>query len=196
MRTKELVEPTTHPNHSPNLAASDSDHSFTGIPPYKRIADELLHSIDVVADFEEGVMTETTDSPPVKWRRTWVAIKMTALVPDARAILTLSLSIVESRKDLRTPAKYAVVSFPGSPRIENVDVTLKPSSTDRPTALTHAEISSVWELYDNLVNICTRAQERGIKIVIDAEYRYVFFKFRFPIFHIFSVLIQARDTLR
>lgn len=164
------------PDHSPSFAASNSDDSFTAIPPYKRIVDEMLHSIDVVADFEEGLMSETTDSPSVKGRRSWVAIKMTALLPDARALLAFSSSIVESRKDPRTPVKHAVIPFPGSPRIEDLDVILKPSSTDRhPTALTPAQISSVRELYDNLVKICTRAQERGIKIVIDAEYRYVVF---------------------
>jgi proline dehydrogenase len=44
------------PNYSPSLAASNSDDSFTAIPPYKRIADDMLHSIDVVADFKERLI--------------------------------------------------------------------------------------------------------------------------------------------
>jgi proline dehydrogenase len=109
---------------------------------------------------------------------------MTALAPDACALLALSSSIVESRKDPRTPAKHAVIPFPVLHRIKDLDVISKLSSTDRPTALTPAQISSVCQLYDNLVKRCTRAQERGIEIIIDAEYRYVVFLFSFPIFHI------------
>ena len=114
-----------------------------------------------------------SEMPSVKDKRTWVAIKTTALLPDARALLALSSSIVESRKDPRTHAKHAAIPFPGSPKIEDLDVILKPSSTDQLTVLTPAQISGVRELYDNLVKICTRAQERGIKIIIDSECRYV-----------------------
>ena len=152
---------------SSHLAASDSNNS--SIPPHKRIVDEMLHSIDVVADFEEEL---TSELPSVKGRRTWVAIKLTALLPDAQALVALSSSIVESRKDPRTPAKHAAIPFPGSPRIEDLDIILKPPSTSQ---LTPAQISGVRELYDNMVRICTRAQERGIKVIVDAEYRYVFF---------------------
>jgi proline dehydrogenase len=130
----------------------------------------MLHCIDVVADFEEGLISEL---PSVKGKRTWVAIKMTALLPDAQALVALSSSIVQSRKDPRTSANHAAIPFPGSPRIEDLDVILKPPSTSHLTALTPAQISGVRELYDNLVRLCTRAQERGIKIIIDSECRYV-----------------------
>ena len=132
----------------------------------------MLNCIDVVADFEKDIMS---DLPSVKGRRTWVAIKMTALLPDPHALLALSSSIVESQKDLRTPGKYAAIPFPGSPRIEDLDAILKPPSTGHLTTLTPAQISGIRELYDNLVRICTRAQAKGIKIIIDAEYRYVLY---------------------
>lgn len=157
-----------HSDNSPHL------HVSRALPTHKRILDEMLHCIDVVADFEEGLMSELSS---VKGRRTWVAIKMTALLPDANALHALSSSIVESRKDPRTPVGHAAIPFPGSARIEDLNVILKPLSTNQLTALTPAQISGVRELYDNLVKICTRAQERGIKIIIDAEYRYVALSF-------------------
>jgi len=159
-------------NHSSRLAADDDSHLnvSTTAPPYKRIVDEMLHCIDVAADFEEGL---SSDSPSVKGRRTWVAIKMTALLPDAHALIALSSSIVESRKDPRTPVKDAAVPFPGSARIEDLDVILKTPSIAGHSVLTPIQLLGVRELYNDLVRICTRAQERGIKIIIDAEYRYV-----------------------
>jgi proline dehydrogenase len=33
------------------------------------------------------------------------------------------------------------------------------------------------ELHEDLIKICTRARERGVKVIIDAEYRYVFLFF-------------------
>jgi proline dehydrogenase len=132
----------------------------------------MLHSIDVAADLEEELMSKSKSHPSVKGKRTWVAIKMTALLPDARALIALSSFIVESRKkDHRSPAKHAAIPFPGSPRIEDLDVILKmPSAIGQ---LTPAQVSGVWELYDDLVRICTYARERGIKVIVDAEYRYV-----------------------
>lgn len=151
-----------------NQATGGSSKNVSTTPPHKRIVDEMLHSIDVAADLEEEFMSK---SPSVRGKRTWVAIKMTALLPDAGALLALSSLIVESRKDHRTPVKYAAVPFPGSARKEDLDVILKtPPSIGH---LTPAEVSGVRELYDDLVRICTRARERGIKIIIDAEYRYV-----------------------
>ena len=130
----------------------------------------MLHCIDVAAGFEEGL---ASDLPVIKGRRTWVAIKITALLPDAHALIALSSSIVKSRKNPRTPAEYASVPFPGSARIDDLDIILKTPSTGSVSALTSAQISDIRELYDNLVRICTRAEEKGIKIIVDAEYRYV-----------------------
>ena len=132
-------------------------------PPHKRIVDETLHCIDAAADLEEELKSKSSS---VKGKRTWVAVKMTALLPDASALLALSSFIVESRKD-----HAAIhVPFPGSPRIEDLDVILKTPSMGQ---LTPAQVLGVRELYNDLVRICTHARERGIKIIVDAEYRYV-----------------------
>jgi proline dehydrogenase len=140
---------------------------------HKRIVDETLHCIDIAADLEEELKSK---SPSIKGKRTWVAVKMTAMLPDASALLALSSFIVESRKDHRTPA---AIPFPGSPRIEDLDVILKTPSIGH---LTPAQVSGIRELYDDLVRICTHARERGIKIIVDAEYRYVWFNFLFVSF--------------
>ena len=126
---------------------------------------ETLHCIDVAADLEQEFKSK---SPSVKDKRTWVAIKMTAMLPDASALLALSSSIVESSQ--KSHKNRGAIPFPGSPRIEDLDVILKTPSIGH---LTPAQVSGVRELYDDLVRICTHARERGIKIIVDAEYRYV-----------------------
>lgn len=134
-------------------------------PPHKRIVDETLRCIDVAADLEEELKSK---SPSVKGKRTWVAIKLSALLPDASALLALSSSIVESSQ--KDHMIRGAIPFPGSPSIEDLDVILKTPSIGH---LTPAQVSGVRELYDDLVRICTHARERGIKIVVDAEHRYV-----------------------
>jgi proline dehydrogenase len=132
--------------------------------------DETLHCIDVAADLEEELESKSP-SVNVKGKRTWVAIKLSALLPDASALLALSSSIVESSK--KVPIR-AATPFPGSPMIEDLDVILKTPSIEI-GHLTPAQVSEVRELYDDLVMICTHARKRGVKIIVDAEYRYVVF---------------------
>lgn len=36
------------------------------------------------------------------------------------------------------------------------------------------DVRALKELNEDLVRICKRAAERGVKVIIDAEYRYVF----------------------
>lgn len=40
-------------------------------PPYKRIVNEMIHCIDVAADFEDTIVGSSPSG-----RRTWVAVKM------------------------------------------------------------------------------------------------------------------------
>lgn len=63
------------------------------------------------------------------------------------------------------------VAFPGKPRPSDLDVLY--SRSTRISPLTQEEIEELRELHKDLNKICTRAQERGVKIIIDAEHRFV-----------------------
>ncbi|KAG0703502.1 FAD-linked oxidoreductase-like protein [Suillus ampliporus] len=107
-------------------------------PVHKRIVNEMIRSINVAADFEDG--RDTLQSGRLG-RRTWIAVKLTALLPNAQSLTNLSIYLTHTRAPLEPP-----VLFPGTP-----------SPSD-------------FSLYNDLVRICTRAQERGVRVVIDAEY--------------------------
>ena len=87
-------------------STSPSPTTVGGKPPHKRILDEMLHCIDVAGDFEVGLETKTANSAvrgdnaasasarrSKTGRRTWVALKMTALLPDAQALIAWSSHI-------------------------------------------------------------------------------------------------------
>lgn len=82
-----------------------------------------------------------------------------ALLPDANSLVKLSSHILTTRPSTRTP-----IPFPGCPHSSDLDTL---------DALEFEDTKSIQELHADLVKICTRAQERGVKIIIDAEYRFV-----------------------
>ncbi|KIM39089.1 hypothetical protein M413DRAFT_447440 [Hebeloma cylindrosporum] len=154
-------------------------------PPHKRIIDEMLHCIDVAADFEVGLemknASEIAESEDARRsaasRRTWVAMKMSALLPDSHALLAWSSHITSSRKSLPPSSIEATVPFPGTATIEDMDVILRVPTPDPCSSLstsypplTPTQILHLRELYTDLVRICTHAKEKGVKIVVDAEY--------------------------
>ncbi|KAK7064927.1 proline dehydrogenase [Favolaschia claudopus] len=137
------------------MAASttaSSEHS-----PYKAIVDEMVHCIDVAADFEDALDAKETG------RRTWVAVKLTALVPDASALIRLSSHILSTRP--RSP-----VAFPGNPTPSDLDVLYSPKPTSSPSPLTPTDIATLRDLHTSLHRICTHAAARGVRIIVDAEY--------------------------
>ncbi|KAF8878433.1 FAD-linked oxidoreductase-like protein [Infundibulicybe gibba] len=146
----------------PEATASSSKYSTLGKPAHKRIVDEVVHCIDVAADFEDGIAGASNRS-----RKTWVAVKITALLPDARALANLSSHIISTRPELPQH-----VLFPGCPRpndLDILDISL-PQVGHASTSLSTGDVESLRELHADLVRICKRAQERGVKITIDAEY--------------------------
>lgn len=170
-------------------ATSSSIHdstiaSSTSLPIHKRIVEEMVHSIDVAADFEDGILGEQGLKGG---RRTWVAVKLTALLPNAHALHRLSAHLVRTRPPL---PGGEVVPFPGSPRDADLDVldavsvdvetgaiSAKASALPRNTPLTVQDLKDLKELRDDLFRICKRAEERGVRIIIDAEYRFVIASF-------------------
>ena len=184
-------------------------------PPHKRIVDEMLHCIDVAADFEVGLETKNAHSPVrpditvsegAIWsatsRRTWVAVKMTALLPDSHALIAWSSHIAASRKFLPPSTIEATVPFPGTARIEDMDVILRsppPNSSSLSTShppLTPTQIHHIRELYADLVRICAHAKEKGVKVIVDAEYRCDVFSVSYlnmALMMIFAQLVPASN---
>ncbi|TCD71433.1 hypothetical protein EIP91_010139 [Steccherinum ochraceum] len=126
---------------------------------HKRIVEEMIRCIDVAADFEDSHAGERG-----RGRRTWVAIKLTALLPNVSALTALSKHIVDSRSQLRVP-----VAFPGKPRpsdLEILDLRQPPASS----SLSQQDIEDLKELREDLVRICQRGKERGVRVIVDAEH--------------------------
>ncbi|CAA7267709.1 unnamed protein product [Cyclocybe aegerita] len=141
---------------------------------HKRAVTEMIHSIDVAGDFEDEVTRNGSISTISEARKctnertTWIALKLTALLPHAQALIDLSAHIVNSRKTLPGSSRETMVPFPGFPRTDDLDVVLH--SRSNPSSLTPAQIHDLRELYSDLVRICLHARERGVKVIIDAEY--------------------------
>ena len=132
--------------------------------------------------------TSTSDTAAIaasslEGRRTWVAVKITALLPDAYALVNLSKYITSQRKVIGSasgPREYSTavpsvvpqiqdVPFPGAASVSDLDVVLSPSAYS--DTLTPTEVHQLRDLYEDLVDICRRGQEKGVRIIIDAEYR-------------------------
>ncbi|TFK57728.1 FAD-linked oxidoreductase [Heliocybe sulcata] len=126
---------------------------------HKQGVAEMIHSIDVAADFEARHVVNPAD--PSKGRRTWVAVKLTALLSNAQALISLSKHLVQTRP--ATPD----IPFPGLPSSDDLDVLYDKSSTEH---LSATDIAELRELHEDLVRICTRAKERGVRVIMDAEY--------------------------
>ncbi|KAI1790477.1 FAD-linked oxidoreductase [Ganoderma leucocontextum] len=124
---------------------------------HKEIVSETLHCVDVAADYEDKHTRGYTG------RRTWVAIKLSAMVADAESLRRLSEYLIAARPRITGPP----VAFPGCPLPTDLDVL---SSSSVPGPLTPADIANLRELREDLMRICVRAQKRGIRLIFDAEY--------------------------
>ncbi|ETW87760.1 hypothetical protein HETIRDRAFT_122039 [Heterobasidion irregulare TC 32-1] len=131
------------------------------VPVHKRIVQEMIRSIDVAADFEDRHASGSSST--AAGRRTWVAVKLTALLPDAQALTRFSVHLTKTR-----PALSPAIAFPGCPRASDMDC-LAVSKLPSESPLTEQDVVDIKDLHLDLVKICARAQERGIRIIIDAE---------------------------
>ncbi|KAI0641100.1 FAD-linked oxidoreductase [Trametes meyenii] len=135
----------------------DSQVTSKALYAHKRIVAETLHCLDIAADFEDGHVSADGG------KGTWVAIKLSAMVPDAEALRRLSKHLVDTR-----PATIPRIAFPGCPRVSDLDVL---STLTPPTgSLSEADIVALRELRDDLHAIGDRARARGVRITpaIDA----------------------------
>jgi proline dehydrogenase len=126
---------------------------------HKRIIEEILRTINASADFEDG--RDALQNGYIG-RRTWVSVKLTAILPNAQSLINLSAHLTNTRALLEPP-----VLFPGTPSPSDLSILHSSTSTG---ALTESDIRDLKELYNDLVLICTRAEERGVRVFIDAEH--------------------------
>ncbi|KAG6369803.1 FAD-linked oxidoreductase-like protein [Boletus reticuloceps] len=153
------VEVDEHEASGEHHIDTGSDSGKTSKQPvHKRIVEEMLRSIDVAADFEDEVGTRQ-----VAGRRTWVAIKLTALLPNADALRNLSLHLTRTRHALNPPIPY-----PGTP--ESSDLSILHSRIPERSPLTSQDVEDLKELYHDLNRICARAKDRSVRIILDAEH--------------------------
>lgn len=136
----------------------DETRADTSTQGHKRIVDEMVRCIDLAADFEDSIAGNKSHGG----RRTWVAVKITALLPDAHALAHLSSHVLKTRPPLP-------IAFPGCPHASDLDI-LDSGPTETVTA---EDIAALRDLHADLTRICVRAQERGVKVIFDAEYRFV-----------------------
>lgn len=94
------------------------------------------------------------------------------MVPDSQSLLHFSAYLTRSQS--QTPPKPPI-AFPGCPRASDMDIILSPKAKARDRSpMTERDVQDVRELYEDLMMIGRKAQERGIKLIIDSEYRCVF----------------------
>ncbi|KAI1790476.1 FAD-linked oxidoreductase [Ganoderma leucocontextum] len=136
--------------------AADKSSASEKLSAHKQIVAENLHCIDVAADFEDK------HSFGKKGKGTWVAIKLSAMVPDAESLRRLSKSLVDTR-----PRTNPRIAFPGCPTPSDLDILSSGTPTD---TLTEADIVALHELRKDLMAIGERARARGIRITVDAEH--------------------------
>ncbi|KAH9060726.1 FAD-linked oxidoreductase [Lactarius vividus] len=142
---------------------ADADEAASGArslcePVHKRIAQEMIRSINVAADFEDSRARADESSG----RRTWVAIKLSALLPNPNTLLHLSAHL--SSLHATDP-----VLFPGCPRTDDLAV-LKSNALPSSSPLTVQDLADLRELLVDLNRICIRARERNVRLIVDAEY--------------------------
>jgi proline dehydrogenase len=87
------------------------------------------------------------------------------LVPDADALENFSTYLVRTRAQLNPP-----IPHPGTARSTDLVVLQSPTPSKDLSPLTAEDIAALRELREDLWRICTKARERGVKLIMDAEY--------------------------
>ncbi|KAH9982077.1 FAD-linked oxidoreductase-like protein [Lactifluus volemus] len=134
--------------------------SSTRKPAHKRAVQEMIRTIDVAGDFEDSQIH--ADETSGSGRRTWVAVKLTALLPNPIALLNLSIHLTSLRNRDSIP-------FPGCPRADDLAV-LKLNQPPPGSPLSTQDLVDLRDLHEDLIQICTRARARDVRLIVDAEY--------------------------
>ncbi|KAH7103186.1 FAD-linked oxidoreductase [Auriculariales sp. MPI-PUGE-AT-0066] len=132
----------------------EDDEDASGSGHYKARVKETLHCIDVAADFEDEMNSGQ--------RKTWVAIKLSAFLPSAESLHSLSTYLTTTRSPLPD------VPFPGHGR--PTDLVFLDVKQSLPADLTASDVAALRELWNDLSVICARAKQRRVRVIVDAEY--------------------------
>lgn len=89
-----------------------------------------------------------------------------AMLPHAQTLMNLSKHLVSTRPPASPP-----IPFPGRPLATDFDVLSRRTAPG--SLLTDADVADLRELQEDLRAICKRAQDRGVRIIVDAEHRLV-----------------------
>lgn len=92
-------------------------------------------------------------------------IYQTGMLPNTQSLINFSTYLTHTRAPLEPP-----VPFPGTPSSSDLSVLHSPIPTG---TLTESDIHDLKKLYNDLVQICTHAANRGVRVLIDAEQRCV-----------------------
>ena len=70
------------------------------------------------------------------------------------------------------PRPSTPIAFPGCPHPTDLDV-LYSQLPALDTGLAEEDIADLRDLHSDLIKICAKAEDRGIRVIIDAEHRFV-----------------------
>ncbi|KAF9507110.1 hypothetical protein BS47DRAFT_1373974 [Hydnum rufescens UP504] len=118
---------------------------------------EISRSIESAGDFEDGRISKGSSKG-----KTWVAVKLTALLPSAESLRRFSTYLCQTR-----PKERLALPYPYTPHADDMAVL---SLETVPSPLTQDDVIAIKTLYEELRGICSRARERKVAVVIDAEH--------------------------
>lgn len=87
------------------------------------------------------------------------------MVPDAQALINFSEYLIKTRPPLATS-----IAFPGCPSPTDMDI-LVVGKVIPASPLREQDVVDLKELHGNLIRICEHAHRRGVRLIVDAEYR-------------------------
>ncbi|QRW05789.1 proline dehydrogenase [Ceratobasidium sp. AG-Ba] len=134
----------------------DEKDDGSGKAQWKKNVAEMRSSVDFAADFED---TYGQKGP----RKTWVAIKLSALVSSADSLKRMSAFLLRERPRDDVP-------YPGTPVSFDMIVFNGPKERLLRGGLTEEDIDALRTLYDDLRRVCLRARDRGVRLIFDAEH--------------------------
>ncbi|KAL5495810.1 PUT1_1 [Sanghuangporus weigelae] len=140
-------------------AASSADSSSKKLVNSEVIR-EFTRCIDTAGDFEDSwqaKMGEGEKGAEMGGRKTFVAMKLTALIPNPNTLLNFSKHLTNTRS-----SSSPNVPFPGIPRPTDLDIlSVDPLDLPPTCPLTKEDLESLNALKEELFKMCKRAKERG-----------------------------------